>query len=85
MEGQDGGMDNTRRAEMGITALAELPRIAFQERQSLTQMWTATSAIWLRRVRTRRQLRELEKYRLVDVGLTETQRCDECVKWFWQK
>jgi uncharacterized protein YjiS (DUF1127 family) len=85
MEGQDGGMDNTRRAEMGITALAELPRIAFQERQSLTQMWTATSAIWLRRMQTRRQLRELEKYRLADVGLTETQRCDECAKWFWQK
>ena len=85
MEGQGRDMDNTRRAEVSITTVEELPHIAFQERQSLTPAWIATSAIWLRRVRTRRQLRELEKHRLADVGLAETQQRVECAKWFWQK
>ena len=40
--------------------------------------------LWLRRVRTRRQLRRLDVRQLADVGLDEGQRRDEGVKWFWE-
>lgn len=69
---------------MTMTEIDEL-RMAFTGRQNSAQTWAATVAVWLLRVRTRRHLRALEKHRLADVGLTETQRCDECAKWFWQK
>lgn len=44
----------------------------------------ATSRMWLRRSATRRRLQDLDKRRLDDVGLTETERRRECAKWFWQ-
>ncbi|MBI3451807.1 MAG: DUF1127 domain-containing protein [Rhodospirillales bacterium] len=44
----------------------------------------AKAAIWLRRLRTRRRLRELEPRLMADVGITEAERRRECAKWFWQ-
>ena len=44
----------------------------------------ALADLWLRRLRTRRALRELDARSLVDVGLTERQRQAECAKWPWQ-
>lgn len=44
----------------------------------------ATSRIWLRRVATRRTLKELDGRVLADVGLSQADRRRECAKWFWQ-
>lgn len=63
----------------------ELSRIAFPEWGGVAPICASTVTIWLRRARTRRHLRALEKHRLVDIGLTEVQRRRECAKWFWQK
>lgn len=40
-------------------------------------------ALWLRRMRTRAALRELETRGLEDIGLTEAERQRECAKWLW--
>jgi uncharacterized protein YjiS (DUF1127 family) len=40
--------------------------------------------VWLRRLRTRRQLAGLEAERLRDVGLTPAERDAECARWFWE-
>ena len=40
--------------------------------------------VWHRRLRTRRDLRELETHRLGDIGLTERDRRREAAKWFWR-
>ena len=40
--------------------------------------------LWLRRMRTRRQLADLDAERLRDVGLTPAERAAECAKWFWE-
>jgi uncharacterized protein YjiS (DUF1127 family) len=45
----------------------------------------ATITLWLRRARTRADLRELDAHRLADIGVTEAERARECAKWFWQK
>ena len=42
------------------------------------------AGVWLRRMRTRQSLRELDARALVDVGLSEVERERECAKWFWQ-
>lgn len=39
---------------------------------------------WLRRLRTRTVLRELDARGLEDIGLSEDDRQRECAKWFWQ-
>jgi len=39
---------------------------------------------WCLRRRTRGHLRDLETWRLDDVGLTEAQRLAECARWFWR-
>lgn len=43
-----------------------------------------TLALWLRRMSTRRALRELDRRQLADIGRTEAERRVECAKWFWQ-
>jgi uncharacterized protein YjiS (DUF1127 family) len=40
--------------------------------------------LWLRRLRTRRQLARLAAERLCDVGLTPAERDAECARWFWE-
>jgi uncharacterized protein YjiS (DUF1127 family) len=42
------------------------------------------AALWLRRVRTRQQLRVLDAAQLDDIGRSEAERRRECAKWFWQ-
>ena len=39
---------------------------------------------WLRRMRTRESLQELDTRQLGDVGLSQAARQRECAKWFWQ-
>ena len=39
---------------------------------------------WLRRMRTRPSLRELDARALADIGLSEAERQRECARWFWQ-
>jgi uncharacterized protein YjiS (DUF1127 family) len=43
-----------------------------------------TIGIWLRRGRTRRQLRDLDARELLDIGVSESQRDRECARWLWQ-
>lgn len=43
-----------------------------------------TIFIWLRRSRTRGQLRDLDARELLDIGRSESQRQRECARWFWQ-
>lgn len=43
-----------------------------------------TLRTWLMRLKTRRQLRDLDARLLADVGITEAERRRECAKWFWQ-
>jgi len=45
----------------------------------------ALGALWLRRIETRRDFRELGAEQLADVGRTEADRRRECSKWFWQQ
>jgi uncharacterized protein YjiS (DUF1127 family) len=40
--------------------------------------------LWLRRIATRRHLRELDAHQLADIGCSEAERRRECAKWFWQ-
>jgi uncharacterized protein YjiS (DUF1127 family) len=44
----------------------------------------ACLALWLRRYRTRRDLRDLGPYELTDLGLSEEQQSAECAKHFWR-
>ncbi len=69
---------------MAMATIDERPRIACPARRKFLQTWALTVGLWLRRSRTRRDLRALEMYRLTDVGLSERQRAAECRKWFWQ-
>lgn len=48
------------------------------------RMSLATLRIWMRRIKTRRRLGELDAKALDDVGITGDQRQGECAKWFWQ-
>jgi uncharacterized protein YjiS (DUF1127 family) len=41
-------------------------------------------ALWLRRRRTRRQLRDLDTRLLNDIGIDAQARARECAKWLWQ-
>ncbi|MBZ8135477.1 DUF1127 domain-containing protein [Afifella sp. IM 167] len=41
-------------------------------------------SLWLRRARTRRQLRELAPERLADIGIGEAERRREAKKPFWE-
>ncbi len=69
---------------MAMTTLDEKSRIAYPERRKILLAVISAIGLWLRRSRTRRDLRALEMYRLTDIGLSERQRADECGKWFWQ-
>lgn len=40
--------------------------------------------VWLRRMRTRAALRELDCRRLADIGHSVAEQQSECAKWFWQ-
>jgi uncharacterized protein YjiS (DUF1127 family) len=40
--------------------------------------------IWLRRVSTRAQLRDLDPSRLADIGVSHDDRTRECGKWWWE-
>jgi uncharacterized protein YjiS (DUF1127 family) len=40
---------------------------------------------WTRRLRTRRQLRELDARALADIGIDEGKRRAECAKPFWER
>ncbi|MBV9956048.1 MAG: DUF1127 domain-containing protein [Pseudolabrys sp.] len=40
--------------------------------------------IWLRRVSTRAQLRDLDPGRLADIGVSHDDRKRECGKWWWE-
>ena len=44
----------------------------------------ATAGLWLRRIATRRRLRELDTRGLEDIGCAERERRRECAKRFWQ-
>ncbi len=44
-----------------------------------------TVGVWLRRVKTRRQLGDLSARDLADIGRSERERQIECGKWFWQR
>jgi uncharacterized protein YjiS (DUF1127 family) len=53
-------------------------RRGFSERARVIAM------LWLRRIRTRQQLRVLDAAQLDDIGRSEAERRHECAKWFWQ-
>ncbi|UTW06052.1 DUF1127 domain-containing protein [Pseudomonas benzenivorans] len=57
-------------------------------RQPLHTHWLdslhATGARWLRNVRTRRQLANLDERLLADAGITPSERRSELDKPFWQ-
>jgi uncharacterized protein YjiS (DUF1127 family) len=40
--------------------------------------------VWVRRLRTRNQLRELDARLLQDVGITPDEQARECAKPFWK-
>jgi uncharacterized protein YjiS (DUF1127 family) len=40
--------------------------------------------LWLRRITTRGDLRDLDARQLADIGCSERERWRECAKWFWQ-
>ncbi|MCX7297362.1 MAG: DUF1127 domain-containing protein [Hyphomicrobiales bacterium] len=44
----------------------------------------ALVALWLRRRRTRRHLRDLDAHLLSDIGIDEQARARECARWLWQ-
>jgi uncharacterized protein YjiS (DUF1127 family) len=48
------------------------------------RLLSVAAATWLQRVRTRRQLAELDPRQLADIGRGERERRRECAKWFWQ-
>ncbi len=43
------------------------------------------AALWWARHAQRQALRELETFRLDDLGIGRAQRDRECRKWFWQR
>jgi uncharacterized protein YjiS (DUF1127 family) len=59
-----------------------IPAVAM--RRSATAAIAAALRVWLRRQRTRRQLRALEARELCDMGIAERERRRECDKWPWQ-
>jgi uncharacterized protein YjiS (DUF1127 family) len=60
---------------------ATVPHIGASTRQPT---WTERWALWIRRHRTRRALRDLDARQLGDVAITVSERSAECAKWFWQ-
>jgi uncharacterized protein YjiS (DUF1127 family) len=53
----------------------------------MQKIWRAsleTARIWLRRIKTRKQLHALDVRRLEDIGLTERECRREAAKWFWR-
>ncbi|KAA2236453.1 DUF1127 domain-containing protein [Salinarimonas soli] len=46
--------------------------------------WRAHFPLWVRRHRTRRQLRDLSSQELADLGLDEVQRRAQCTKRLWR-
>ena len=60
---------------------ATVPHISARTRR---RSWTERWALWIRRYRTRKELRELDARQLGDVAITVSERSAECAKWFWQ-
>ncbi|MBT8767443.1 DUF1127 domain-containing protein [Metapseudomonas boanensis] len=44
----------------------------------------ATISLWLRNIRTRQQLAQLDRRALADAGITPAERCMELEKPFWR-
>jgi uncharacterized protein YjiS (DUF1127 family) len=63
----------------------ELWRIWWRVGLVLLTGWAACVPIWLKRVRQRNDLRDLDPHLLRDLGLTPRQAACETQKWFWQE
>lgn len=61
-----------------------IPEFIPARRRAALPIGIMTLGIWLRRHRTRLQLRALDAHDLQDIGLSESQRDRECARWFWQ-
>ena len=61
-----------------------LKTVAFKAPDRYLALAVDLVRLWSERYRTRRHLRELDSYRLEDIGLTRQQAVAEAKKFFWQ-
>jgi uncharacterized protein YjiS (DUF1127 family) len=69
-----------------LSQTSRIPQVKFAAtRATALQSVLALLRLWWRRARTRRHLAALDSARLADIGLSESERRNECEKPFWRR
>jgi uncharacterized protein YjiS (DUF1127 family) len=68
-----------------LSQTSRIPQVKFAgTRATALRSLIALLRVWRRRIRTRRHLAALDAAGLADIGVSEVERRNECVKPFWR-